>query len=176
MLAGLENLCTFVIALSDYPLWVVIVRNLKVFQPSLKCLFSIEIEPQGYFYTSRKPSTDYKSDKYAKREGLSLEREPVPWVQGSQTCQGEGVQARSQRQGRESPLPLPERWGTFGSTERTAPIRCCWLYLWLREDSGPPFFWPVFRLHPVHRTVVKQLVLLPGALGRTRQDTSVRYW
>lgn len=38
--AGLENLCTFAIALSDYPQQVVIVRNLKVFQPSLKYLFS----------------------------------------------------------------------------------------------------------------------------------------
>lgn len=72
MLAGLEKLCTFALALSDYPPWVVIVRNLKVFQPSLKCLFSIEIEPQGYFYTSRKPSTDYKSDNMLKEKVFRL--------------------------------------------------------------------------------------------------------
>ena len=34
--------------------------------------FFIEIEPQGYFYTSRKPSTDYKSDNMLKEKVFRL--------------------------------------------------------------------------------------------------------
>ena len=51
-------------------------QRIKVFQPSLKCLFSIEIEPQGYFHTSRKPFTRLKifimKQKGVFRIGLSL--------------------------------------------------------------------------------------------------------
>ena len=51
-------------------------QRIKVFQPSLKYLFSIEIEPQGYFHTSRKPFTRLKifimKQKGVFRVGLSL--------------------------------------------------------------------------------------------------------
>ena len=52
---------------------------------------------------------DYYILNNAKREVITFERELAFRVQGSQTCQSEGVQTHSQWQGRESPLLLPTR-------------------------------------------------------------------
>lgn len=76
MLAGIENLCTFAMHYKDYPLlWDRVSKN-KGVSALTEMPFSIEIEPQGYFHTSRKPFTRLKifimKQKGVFRIGLSL--------------------------------------------------------------------------------------------------------
>ena len=84
-------------------------KILKAFQPSLECLFSLKKKATGVLLHLPQELSRDSLLQHAKTKVQLAESEPVPWVQGSQTCQSEGVQTYSQRQGRDSPLPLPER-------------------------------------------------------------------
>lgn len=74
---GNEKLCTFAKHYKDYPLlWDRVSKNKGVSALTEMPFFSIEIEPQGYFHTSRKPFTRLKifimKQKGVFRIGLSL--------------------------------------------------------------------------------------------------------